>query len=490
MIRLMNMSVSRCRRCLRTVSISTAAAAALLGQAVLTTPSQAHEGFANLIESLSPSVVNISVISKSRGSSKMPQLQIPEGTPFEKFFREFMEEGEGESAERRSMAAGSGFIISGDGLIVTNNHVIENAVKIYAETHTGVEFEAEVVGVDPKTDIALLKVEPSEALPFVGFGDSDNVRPGDPVLAIGNPHGLGFSASTGIVSARNRSLQGAYDDFLQTDAAINLGNSGGPLFNMDGEVVGVNTAILGNANSGGGSMGIGFSMSSNVVTKVVTQLKEFGTTRRGWLGVRLQSMDGDLADALGLDSAEGALVAEVLTGPANDAGVKSGDVIVGFGGQPVPDTRELVRMVGDAPVGDTTTLEIIRDQEPITLEVVLGHREVVESTAVPASLSNDPPKETSLLGMKLGELTPEVREELNLGDDDKGLVVLDVELDTDAWEKNIEKGDVLVKIGNDPIESVSDFLSGVENAREAGRKSVLALLQRGENTAYVALSIE
>ncbi|PWL36543.1 MAG: serine protease, partial [Marivita sp. XM-24bin2] len=267
----------------------------------------AQESFADLAEKISPSVVNITTSTTVAGRTG-PQGIVPEGSPFEDFFREFQDRNGPGDRPRRSSALGSGFVISEDGFIVTNNHVIEGADEVMIEFFEGFELPAEIVGTDPNTDIALLKVESETPLKFVKFGDSDTARVGDWVMAMGNPLGQGFSVSAGIVSARNRALSGTYDDYIQTDAAINRGNSGGPLFNMDGEVIGVNTAIL---SPNGGSIGIGFSMASNVVTRVVDQLKEFGETRRGWLGVRIQDVTEDVAEALGLASAKGALVSDV-----------------------------------------------------------------------------------------------------------------------------------------------------------------------------------
>ncbi|MDP7206401.1 MAG: trypsin-like peptidase domain-containing protein, partial [Pirellulaceae bacterium] len=305
------------------------------------------ESLAPLAEKVSPAVVNITTTTVIEGRSG-PQGIVPEGSPFEDFFREFQDRNGsngGNDRPRRSSALGSGFVISEDGYIVTNNHVIESADEIEIEFFPGdgqpaQPLPAKVVGTDPNTDIALLKVDAPMPLKFVTFGDSDTARVGDWVIAMGNPLGQGFSLSAGIVSARNRELSGSYDDYIQTDAAINRGNSGGPLFNMDGSVVGVNTAIL---SPNGGSIGIGFSMASNVVSKVVKQLKEFGETRRGWLGVRIQDVTSDVAEAMGMDKAKGALVTDVPEGPAQEAGMLAGDVILSFDGNDVEDTRSLVR---------------------------------------------------------------------------------------------------------------------------------------------------
>ncbi|MEL6701629.1 MAG: trypsin-like peptidase domain-containing protein, partial [Pseudomonadota bacterium] len=332
---------------MRALALTVLAVALMMAQALSARAQSIPSSFADLAESISPSVVNITTSTNIAGRTDQgPQGIVPEGSPFEDFFREFEDRrnnGDGQP-QRRSSALGSGFVISEDGYIVTNNHVIEGADEILIEFFSGDELPAELVGTDPNTDIALLKVEADGPLPFVPFGDSNTARVGDWVIAMGNPLGQGFSVSAGIVSARNRALSGTYDDYIQTDAAINRGNSGGPLFNMDGEVIGVNTAIL---SPNGGSIGIGFSMASNVVTRVVDQLQEFGETRRGWLGVRIQDVTPDMAEAMGLENAVGAAVTDVPDGPAKDAGMLTGDIIVRFDGREVEDTRGLVRIVGN-----------------------------------------------------------------------------------------------------------------------------------------------
>ena len=318
------------------------------------------ESFADLVEQLSPAVVNITTTAVVPEREQFNPM-VPRGSPFEDFFRDFMEKQPGDQQpkrQRRGTALGSGFIISSDGLLVTNNHVIENADEIKIEMLNGEILEAKVLGTDPKTDVALLKVDSKTKLPFVEFGNSDDARVGDWVLAIGNPLGQGFSVSAGIISARGRDLQGPYDDFIQTDAAINRGNSGGPLFNTSGKVIGVNTAIL---SPNGGSIGIGFSMSSVVVQKVVNQLRDYGETRRGWLGVRIQNLNSEVAEALGLENIEGALVTDVPEGPARKAGIRSGDVIIEFDGLKINDSSSLVKVVGESEVGKDVDILIWRD---------------------------------------------------------------------------------------------------------------------------------
>jgi serine protease Do len=451
----------------------------------------APESFAELAEEISPAVVNITtstVVEAPAGAGPT----VPEGSPFEDFFRDFNDQfgdqfGGPEQGPQRANALGSGFVISADGYIVTNNHVIDGADEIQVEFFSGETLDAKLVGTDPKTDIALLKVEAEGTLPFVSFGDSDEMRVGDWVMAMGNPLGQGFSVSAGIISARNRELQGAYDDFIQTDAAINRGNSGGPLFNMNGDVIGVNTAIL---SPDGGSIGIGFSMASNVVRKVTDQLKEFGETRRGWLGVKIQDVTPDVAEALGLAAAEGALVTDVPEGPAREAGVQSGDVITTFDGVAVKDTRELVRRVGDAAVGVSVPLTVLRGGEQVELAITLGRREEAEAQPVPVKAEPDQPLEKDLLGMKLGELTDEIRTQLDLPADVEGLLVADIDQASEAYEKGLRAGDLITEAGQTQIASVADLEARIEEAREAGRKSLLLLIRRDGDPRFVALSVE
>ena len=449
----------------------------------------APESFADLAEELSPSVVNITTSTTIAGVTDQARPQIPEGSPFEDLFRDFFNNGEGGQARpRRSSALGSGFVISSDGYIVTNNHVIDKADEIVIEFFDGKELVAKLVGRDPKTDIAVLKVEASEPLPFVGFGDSDIARVGDWVMAIGNPLGQGFSVSAGIISARNRTLRsGPYDDFIQTDAAINRGNSGGPLFNMSGEVIGVNTAII---SPNGGSIGLGFSMSSRVVGRVVKQLKEYGETRRGWLGVQIQDIDSDMAEALGLDKVSGALVSGVPEGPGADAGIQSGDVIISFDGVEVEDTRGLVTAVGNADVGKVVRVIIFRDGKTKTIKVTLGRREAAEKEKlVPVTKAPEKIKETEKFGMKLLTINSESRIKLNLPEDLEGVAVLDVSDTSDAFEKGIRAGDVIVEAGRTKIADVNDISKIFEDAIEAGRKSILLLVLRGDNSRFVGLSL-
>ena len=476
---------------LRLFWISTLSVFLILAQTLMVSARGAPESFADLAETISPSVVNITTSTTVAGRMG-PQGIVPEGSPFEDFFRDFQNRNGPEGDQpRRSSALGSGFVISEDGFIVTNNHVIEGADEIEIEFFEGFSLPAKLVGTDPTTDIALLKVEAETPLKFVSFGDSNTARVGDWVMAMGNPLGQGFSVSAGIVSARNRALSGSYDDYIQTDAAINRGNSGGPLFNMDGDVIGVNTAIL---SPTGGSIGIGFSMASNVVVRVVDQLQKYGETRRGWLGVRIQDVTEDVAEAMGLEGTAGALITDVPDGPAKDAGLLSGDVILKFDGADVADTRGLVRQVGNTEVGKAVRVVVNREGQTETIMVTLGRREDAESSSVPTGPTEPEeeaaPETLDLLGLSLSAVTDELTEEYSLGDNAEGLVVTVVDEDSEAFEKGLRAGDLITEAGQSPIKSFDEFEEKIAEAREAGRKSILLLVRRSGDPRFVALGIE
>ncbi len=458
-----------------------------LSQAPVADARGAPDSFADLAEAISPSVVNITTSAMVAASSEGGPI-VPEGSPFEDFFKEFTDRNGGDQP-RRSEALGSGFVVSADGYIVTNNHVIEGADQIEIEFFSGKRLEAKLVGTDLKTDIALLKVESPEPLPFVAFGDSDAMRVGDWVVAMGNPLGQGFSVSAGIVSARGRELSGTYDDFLQTDAAINKGNSGGPLFNVDGQVVGVNTAIL---SPSGGSIGIGFSMASNVVAKVVDQLKEFGETRRGWLGVRIQDVTPDVAEALSLADAKGALITDVPEGPAKASGLLAGDVILSFNGNDIDDVRDLTRTVADSPIGEAVPVGILREGKAETVSVTLGRREEAEKAeAVPAAATPAPePKEAEVLGMTVVQMTDEVATTLGLPAGSTGLAVTAVDAASEASAKAMAPGDVIVEAGQQKVVRLQDLQDRIAEAKDAGRTSLLLLVRRGGDPRFVALAVE
>ncbi|WP_434286409.1 Do family serine endopeptidase [Celeribacter sp. SCSIO 80788] len=472
---------------LRALFLALIATVALMFQSVAAEARGAPETFADLAEKVSPAVVNITTTTVVEASTDQQPI-VPEGSPFEDFFRDFMDRnGQGNPTPRRSQALGSGFVISEDGYIVTNNHVIEGADEIEIEFFEGFTLPAKLVGTDPKTDIAVLKVDSDKPLKFVPFGDSDVARVGDWVMAMGNPLGQGFSVSAGIVSQRGRALSGAYDDYIQTDAAINRGNSGGPLFNMDGQVIGVNTAIL---SPNGGSIGIGFSMASNVVSKVVDQLKEFGETRRGWLGVRIQDVTDDVAEAMGLDAAKGALVTDVPDGPSKDAGIESGDVILSFDGKDVKDTRELVRTVGETEVGKAVRIVVFRDGKTQTLMVTLGRREEAENTAFPEdNPAAEAPETVQMMGMTLQPLDDTLREELGVSAGTDGLAVVEVDETSEAYTKGLRAGDVITEAGQQKVTSLTDLEARVDEAKEAGRKTVLLLVRRAGEPRFVALGV-
>ncbi|MGR3541661.1 MAG: Do family serine endopeptidase, partial [Hasllibacter sp.] len=433
-----------------------------------------------------PSVVNITTTTGVARPAQADAPQAPEGSPFEDFFRDFQDR-QGPGGPRRGNALGSGFVISADGYIVTNNHVIEGADEIVIEFFEGFELDAEIVGTDPNTDLAVLKVEPEGELEFVEWGLSTDMNVGDWVLAMGNPLGQGFSVSAGIVSAQGRALRGTYDDYIQTDAAINRGNSGGPLFNMDGEVIGVNTAIL---SPTGGSIGIGFAMSSAVAEGVIGQLIEFGETRRGWLGVRIQDVDEDMVEALGLPSVEGVMVTDVPEGPSREAGIEAGDVILTFDGSAVTDTRELVRVVAATAVGKEVEVVVFRDGEEVALPVTLARREDAEA-AIPASAPGgaDAPATVEAFGMTVSEIDEDLRGALGLTGDEAGLVVVEAEEDGEAFEKGLRRGDLIAEVGQQPVATIGEFEERVQAARDAGRKSVLMLIRREGEPRFVALNL-
>jgi serine protease Do len=439
---------------------------------------------ANLIERLTPAVVEISVTAKSGDApaTTSPLPQLPPDAPFKDFFDDFFkrqQEGQTPEDQRRSVTSmGSGFVIDPAGILVTNNHVIEGAEKIEARFTDGTVLAAELVGVDPKTDLAVLRVKPTTALPTVAFGDSDKIRVGDWVIAIGNPFGLGGSVSLGIVSARNRDINaGPYDDFIQTDAAINKGNSGGPLFNMSGEVIGVNTAIF---SPSGGSVGIGFSVPSATARGVVQQLKDFGETRRGWLGVRIQAVTDDLVESLGLDAARGALVADVTpTGPAEKAGIEAGDVIIEFNGRPVREMKDLPRVVADTPIGQKVPVKIMRKGQEMTITAEVGRLEDGEKLA--SAQPNDQPdnKPADVLGMKLATISDELRQQYNIETEVKGAVVTEVASASAAAEKRIEVGDVITEAGEKAVQSPSDVARQIAEAQKENKNTILLMVAKG-----------
>ena len=436
--------------------------------------------FADLVEQVGGAVVNITTTTKM-ATPISPQGIVPEGSPFEDLFRG---PNNGQRGPRSASALGAGFVISEDGYVVTNNHVIEGADEIEVELINGDIFPAKIVGTDANIDIAVLKIDADKPFDYVAFGNSDVARVGDWVMAMGNPLGQGFSVSAGIISARNRELSGPYDDYIQTDAAINRGNSGGPLFNMDGEVIGVNTAII---SPSGGSIGLGFSMASNTVDPVVKQLKEYGEVRRGWLGVNIGSVNDEMAEALGLDEPTGAIIRDVFDGPAKDAGLKTMDVIVMFDGKEVADSGELVRIVGGTPVGSTVKTIVLRDGKRMSIDVVLGQRP--EPNAMAQGDKPAEPEQQGLLGMQLSEITPDMRSDMNLSDEVTGVLLLSVEADSLAAASGLAAGDVITDAAQNPVEGIADLVEQVENATDAGRESLLLLVRRDGEPRFVVLKL-
>ena len=474
----------------RTLPLAVLAFLFLLVQHLPALARGAPESFADLYDVTSPAVVNITTSTKITDQIA-PRGIVPEGSPFEDLFRDFQDRNPNGAPQRNASALGSGFIISEDGYMVTNNHVIEGADEIMVEFADRSERPATIIGVDKNIDIALLKVDTDVALDYVSFGDSDFARVGDWVMAIGNPLGQGFSVSAGIISARNRELSGYYDDYIQTDAAINRGNSGGPLFNMDGEVIGVNTAIL---SPNGGSIGIGFSMSSNVVAPVVAQLREFGEVRRGWLGVTIGNVTEDIAEALGIEDPRGAIVQDVAEdGPADSGGMQAMDVIVMFDGMDVANSGELVKLVGKAPVGKTVNVVVLRDGKRKTLKVLLGQRPSLDELARSGGLGNQPPSEpevSTFLGIGLLEIDPQLREEKGLDETTVGLYVHSVEEASDAYQKGLRVGDIITDAGQKSVTTVAEFAEQLANTKKAERQSILVLARREGQPRFVVLNLE
>jgi serine protease Do len=477
---------ARLRSMAAALAVSLAVAPALLP--VLTAPAAARgpDSLADLASNVSDAVVNISAATtvEEKRPSAVPNL--PQGTPFDDLFEEFFRRrGQGGDKpseaprQRRSNSLGSGFVVDSSGIVITNNHVIADANEITVIFTDGQRLKAELVGKDPKVDIAVLRVKPEKPLKAVKFGDSEKMRVGDWVMAVGNPFGLGGTVTAGIVSARNRNIDsGPYDNYIQTDAAINKGNSGGPLFNMDGEVVGVNTAIL---SPSGGSVGIGFATPAATIMPVIDQLRQFGETRRGWLGVRIQGVDDTIAESLRLGKARGALVAGIDdNGPAKPAGLKAGDVIVKFDGKEVKESRDLPKIVASTPVGKEVGLTIVRNAKEQELKVTLGRLEDGEKQQ--ASLKQDSGKSPAApgrsvvqkaLGMEFATVSDDTKRRFNIKDGADGVVVTSVESDSQAAEKRISAGDRILEINQETVAKPEDVTRKLEDLKKQGRKTAL-----------------
>jgi serine protease Do len=423
------------------------------------------------------------MVIKGGDGPSLPRF--PEGSPFEDFFKEFEDRGQ----SRRTQSLGSGFIIDASGIVVTNNHVIENADKISVILANDEVFEAELVGRDQKTDIAVLKIDPGQSqLTAVSFGDSDKLRVGDWVMAIGNPFGLGGTVTAGIVSARGRDIgSGPYDDFIQTDASINRGNSGGPLFNLDGDVIGINTAIF---SQTGGSVGIGFAISANLATQVVQQLQDFGRTRRGWLGVFIQEVTDDIAESLGLENANGALVASVSEGgPADNAGLQAGDVILKFDGQKVEKSRDLPRIVAETAVEKTVEVELVRNGKLVTKKVTLGELEQAENGELLSSKAQPGSPETlDDIGLAVAPLDETLAEQYGLEADDNVVIVVEVAENGPAGERGIRSGDIIRRINQTAVTSVKQLSDKIREVKQNGRRGVLMLVESDGQTRFVQVS--
>jgi serine protease Do len=466
---------------------------------LLASPSLARpvEGFADLAERLMPAVVNIST------SQTLPQRNSrgPGQPPFGDFFEEFFNQRRGQNGppnnpnsqpqSRKVSSLGSGFVVDPNGIIITNNHVIEEADEITINFSDGSKLPAEIIGRDPKTDLAVLQVKTKKKLAFVPMGDSAKARVGDWVIAIGNPFGLGGSLSAGVISAIKRDINaGPYDSFIQTDAAINKGNSGGPLFNMKGEVIGVNSAII---SPSGGSVGIGFSIPSNLATSVIAQLRQYGETRRGWLGVRIQEVTDELAESLSLGKARGALVSEVSPGgPAEKGGLKVGDVIVKFDNKPVPTMRDLPRIVAETKIDKPVNVELIRRGRTKRIKIVTGRLQEAAVDKKPAQSQVEKQQDTkthAYLGLTLQNINPKSRRDFELGDNASGALVVEMDRSSVAFESGIRVGDVISEIDQKTIGSAKTAVEALKRAEKSGRKSVLVFVKSRGTVRFIAIPL-
>ena len=456
------------------------------------------DSISDVAEAVIDAVVNISTKQTvDMSSNAMPQL--PPGSPFEEFFEEFFKNrrgqngpGGGSTTPRRVNSLGSGFIIDASGLVVTNNHVIDAADEINVILNDGTTLKADIIGRDTKTDLALLRVKPDKPLKAVKFGDSDKLRLGAWVIAIGNPFSLGGTVTAGIVSARNRDINsGPYDNYIQTDAAINRGNSGGPLFNLNGEVIGVNTAII---SPSGGSIGIGFAVPSKTVIGVIDQLRQFKEVRRGWLGVRIQQVTDEIADSLSVKPARGALIAGVDDkGPAKPAGIEPGDVIVKFDGQDIKEMRDLPKIVAETPVGKDVVVTIIRKGKEETKTVKLGRLEDEKQAALTPKKDNGEEKTVvkKALGLDLADLTDELRKKHNIKDKVKGVLITGVDAKSAAAEKHLSPGMVIAEVQQQAVGSAAELQQRIEKLKKDGKKAVVLLVVTADgDPSFVALSLQ
>lgn len=447
-------------------------------------------GFADLIEEVSPAVVHVAISGKVPSRASHPEFNFPPGSPFEDFFERFRERQNPETEERsRPLGIGSGFVISADGFVVTNHHVVKDADEIVVTLTDGEEYQAELVGSDNKTDLALLKLDNAEDLKYVVWGNDENSRVGDWVVAIGNPFGLGGSASTGIISARGRDIRsGPYDDYIQVDAAINRGNSGGPLFNMRGEVIGINTAIY---SPNGGSVGIGFSIPSTLAKNVISQLRESGEVERGWIGVEIQALSDELAEGFSRDNDHGALVSNVVPdAPADKAGLQAGDIILEFDGMEVIEMRDLPRIVAQSPVNKKYDVVIWRDGKRKRLSLRTDRfPENPNDIANRSETGKDEIEDNDMLGASLSELDDEAREGLGLPDDLKGVVISNIERSGLAARNGLRTGDVITSVNNKRVSKPEDVIQGISKAKKAGREKIVVLIQRSSGSRFIPFDL-
>ena len=442
------------------------------------------ESFAYLAELLSPSVVNISTTTLIEDrKNNLPAF--PPGSPFEEFFKQYQDPNQG---KRRAQSLGSGFIVDKKGYIITNNHVIENAEKIMVILHDDKSFEAKVIGKDPKTDVALLKINPKNTnLKAVKFGNSNDLRVGDWVMAIGNPFGFGGTVTAGIVSARGRNIGGSYDDYIQTDASINRGNSGGPLFDMKGNVVGINTAIF---SQSGGSVGIGFAVSSNLAKQVSDQLRKYGRTKRGWLGVLIQQITKEIADSLGLKNTHGALVSSATeNGPAYKAGIKSGDIILKFNDIKIKNMNELPKVVAGTPVGDSVKVEIWRDGKIKTLNVKLGELELAENNNLINEQNIGQTKSFPKIGFEIKQLDNQDIKKYKLKKFTKGIIISNVKKNSKASKSGLREGMVIVRVGQSEVSDLNVISNAIKKAKKQKRNALLMLVNFEGADRFVAVEI-
>jgi len=475
-------------RILKALQLVTFLAAAMASPA---TARSAPDSFADLADRLLPTVVNISTSQTLKASGpKITLPDVPPGSPLEDLFKDFLQNNR--ALPRHVTSLGSGFIIDKSGYVVTNNHVIADADQITVTLNDGTSLPAKLVGRDEKTDLALLKVNSPKPLPATKLGDSDKARVGDWVIAIGNPFGLGSTVTAGIVSARNRDINaGPYDDFIQTDAPINRGNSGGPLFDMDGNVVGVNSAIF---SPTGGSVGIGFSIPANLAKDIINQLRQYGAARRGWVGISIQQITPEIVQGMGLPNTSGALISGVdAGGPAAKAGLKNGDVVLAFDNRTISDNRALPRIVADTQAGKTVNVDILRKGKKHSIKLTVAKLQDQEKRKTQKPAQNQPPAKTNSrvapLGLTLAPLDAETRAQFRIAGSLQGVVIVDVDPESAAADKNLRPGDVIVEVQNLAVRSPADVAKKIEADTKAGRKIEMFLINRGGQVTFVALKL-